>query len=89
MRRSNIDTNDAYLKQIIKESVRSVIRESDERSEYYDHFYTNVQEAEEALERALSFCGQEMSSDILVKRIRKAYELINNVVYFIRQRERG
>lgn len=88
MRRSNIDTNDAYLKQIIKESVRSVIRESDERSEYYDHFYTNVQEAEEALERALSFCGQEMSSDILVKRIRKAYELINNVVYFIRQRER-
>lgn len=89
MRRSNIDTNDAYLKQIIKESVRSVIRESNERSEYYDHFYTNVQEAEEALERALSFCGQEMSSDILVKRIRKAYELINNVVYFIRQRERG
>lgn len=89
MRRNNIDTNDAYLKQIIKESVRSVIRESDERSEYYDHFYTNVQEAEEALERALSFCGQEMSSDILVKRIRKAYELINNVVYFIRQRERG
>ena len=89
MRRSNIDTNDAYLKQIIKESVRSVIRESDERSEYYDHFYTNVQEAEEALECALSFCGQEMSSDILVKRIRKAYELINNVVYFIRQRERG
>ena len=88
MRRSNIDTNDAYLKQIIKESVRSVIRESDERSEYYDHFYTNVQEAEEALERALSFCGQEMSSDILVKRIRKAYELINNVVYFIRQRDR-
>ena len=89
MRRSNIDTNDAYLKQIIIESVRSVIRESNERSEYYDHFYTNVQEAEEALERALSFCGQEMSSDILVKRIRKAYELINNVVYFIRQRERG
>lgn len=89
MRKGNNYTNETYLNRIIKESVRNVMRETNERNEYYDHFYANVQEAEEALERALSFCGQEMNSDILVKRIRKAYELINNVVYFIRQRERG
>lgn len=87
--RSNIEASDGYLNRIIKESVRSVIREFDNKNEYYEHFYTKVQEAEEALYRALSFCGQEMSSDILVKRIRKAYDIINEVVYFIRQRERG
>ena len=64
-----------YVNENIKESV-----------DYKQMFYNNVIKAQQYIEQALSFVDTTTEKDILVKQIRKVYDIINEVSYFIRER---
>ena len=87
-----IKLRETELKQMIAESVNNILKEQDGTYEtdddYYESFYKNVLEANESLYRALSFCGDNMKSDILVKNIRKAFQYTNETAYYIEQRRK-
>ena len=57
-----------------------------ENVDYKQMFYENVFKAKQYIEQALSFVDTTTEKDILVKQIRKAYDIINEVSYFINQR---
>lgn len=85
--------NESNIHKIVKESIKNILKEQDGTYEtvddYYESFYKNVLEANASLYRALSFCGDNMKSDILVKKIRKAFQYTNETAYFIEQRRKN
>jgi len=94
--KQKIKLRESELKQMIAESMKRVLRETAETEDntyetdddYYESFYKNVLEANASLYRALSFCGDNMKSDILVKNIRKAFQYTNETAYYIEQRRK-
>lgn len=90
MNKKLIRLTEGDLHRIVKESVNNVLTEHDGTYEtiddYYESFYENVLQANAALYRALSFCGEDMKKDALVKRARKAFQITNDMAYFIEQR---
>lgn len=84
--------SETNLERMISESIRKVLNESggsyDSVDDYWESFYKNVYEANEALYRALSFCGDDMKSDYLVKQIKKAFKITNEVAYYIGERKK-
>ena len=84
--------DESNIHKIVKESIKNILKEEDNTYEtdddYYESFYKNVLEANASLYRALSFCGDNMKSDILVKNIRKAFQYTNETAYYIEQRRK-
>ena len=84
--------DESNIHKIVKESIKNILKEQDGTYEtdddYYESFYKNVLAANESLYRALSFCGDNMKSDILVKNIRKAFQYTNETAYYIEQRRK-
>jgi len=90
--KNRIRITESDLHKIVKESVNRILTEQngtyETTDDYYESFYKNVLEANASLYRALSFCGDDMKSDILVKNIRKAFKYTNEASYYIEQRKR-
>lgn len=89
--KQQIRLTESQLNRVIKESVTNVLneREFNNVDDYYAEFYDAVLKSNSELYRALTFVSGEMKNDALVKKVNKISQSLNEVAYFIEQRQRG